>query len=324
MVGADDLRQLRDRFLEERPTYERLAAHVEERLAHVMRQAGIRCRLESRAKDPSSLLKKAIRKGYADPLNEIADKAGARIIVASLDRLRAADDLINEAVDVLWREDKGQLLNPTELGYLGIHYGVRVRQDDEARGLFGQLECEVQLNTAAQRAWADVSHELLYKPLVKPDPVVSRVLTRLMALMEIFDESVVGARETLMQMDGWKTGAVLAGLEQEFLPLAAHDYDRELSTLALNALLPAYGDEEVGAIEERLHRFSINNREKLERLFHDYADDPRHVMLFQPEAIAVFERLETEPFLLREHWQTALPVEFLEDLATVWGAPFEA
>lgn len=41
----------------------------------------------------------------------------------------------------------------------------------------------------------------------------------------------------------------------------------------------------------------------------------------QPETLLVFERLETNPFTLKDRWQSVLPLELLESTAAVWGMP---
>jgi len=69
-----------------------------------------------------------------------------------------------------------------------------------------------------------------------------------------------------------------------------------------------------------LDDFVEHNREKLEEIFRDYAEDERcNPLLFQPETLLVFERLDKDPFRLKEVWARALPLELLESLAAIWG-----
>ena len=67
--------------------------------------------------------------------------------------------------------------------------------------------------------------------------------------------------------------------------------------------------------------FVDRNEGKLERIYHDYADDDRNPLLFQPESLIVFERLEADQFRLKEVWASVLPLELLQSLATIWGSP---
>lgn len=316
-----DLDALRTSYQSEQPIYEALAEYVANTAEAAIKRGGIACRTEHRAKDIASLVKKVIRKRY-ESVDEVPDRAGARVIVTFADCIAQVDAIIHRVLDVRWREDKSEGLTPDRLGYLGIHYGVAPAEEDvETRSRFGDRTCELQLHTTAQRAWADASHELLYKPDALPSGNVARQLYRLMALMEVFDDSVVRARQTLKMMPEWKEAAVLGGLERLFLTMTAREYDRELSLLVLRGLTPIYGDQDAEAIEQSVRRFVDEHHEKIDRIFRDYSDDVRHPLLFQPETLLVFERLESDPFTLKDRWQSVLPLELLEGTAAVWGTP---
>ncbi len=301
----------------ERPVYEDLAAEVAQIAGTAIRKRGIYCRTEWRAKDVGSLVKKMIRKGYGD-VSEVPDRAGARVILTFADALPLAEEAVREALVVLWHEDKSEALEPDRLGYLGIHFGVRLPADSGAD--YRDRTCELQVHTTAQRAWADASHDLLYKREDLP-AAVSRRVNRLMALVEIFDEAVVGTRQTLRAMPEWKEAAILEQLERFFFELTARDYDAELSLLALQGVVAAHREADPDLIKARVTEFVTANRDRIARIFEDYADDPRHPLLLQPETLAVFERLSADPFTLKEEWGRVLPVEFLERTAEVWGVP---
>jgi hypothetical protein len=59
----------------------------------------------------------------------------------------------------------------------------------------------------------------------------------------------------------------------------------------------------------------------LQALYRAYREDERaNPLLFQPEALLIFERLETDPDRLRGAWPVdRLRLELLESLGTVWG-----
>lgn len=316
-----DLESLRETYQSERPLYQALAKYVASTVEAAVRRSGISCRTEYRAKDVASLVKKFIRKGYGS-LDDVPDRAGARVIITFADSVPEVEATITRVLDVRRREDKSQQLTPDRLGYLGIHYGVAAsRGDAESRAQFGERICELQLHTTAQRAWADASHELLYKPDVSPSENLARRLYRLMALMEVFDDSVVRARQTMRMMPDWREAAVLGGLERMFLSMTAREYDRELSLLVLSALTPIYDDQDAEGIEQGIRMFVDEHREKIDRIFREYADDIRHPLLFQPETLLVFERLEADSFTLKDRWQSILPLALLEGIAGVWGTP---
>jgi hypothetical protein len=113
---------------------------------------------------------------------------------------------------------------------------------------------------------------------------------------------------------------MLNQVERNFLRFTAKTFDRELSLDIIPRLLPLFSAEELEGFGSLLDDFVKHNREKLEEIFRDYAQDERcNPLLFQPETLLVFERLDKDPFRLKELWARALPAELLESLAAIWG-----
>lgn len=314
-----DLKALRDRWLVEKPMYERLGSAVAVAAQHAMRSRGIAAEVKHRAKDVAEFLKKALRKDYEDAWAQITDKAGARIVVSYADEVPRADEAIAVTFDVIERVDKALSFN--ELGYQGVHYQLRLR--DGGADLDG-LSCEVQLVTRAQSLWSDVSHALLYKPTTPPPVQVARSLYRLVALVEIFDDAVMKARETIRGMPGFEAASLLSQLERHFFRFTGRQFDRQLSLEVLGALAAALQPEDVARYSELIDAFVSKNDDKLREIFAGYEHDTREglLLLFQPEALLLFEQLERDKFRLKEQWIASYPPELLENLAAVWGSPF--
>lgn len=317
-----DSEALRERWLSERQLYDEFARYVAARLEAAVRRHGIACSVQARAKDVASFLKKALRKRYASPFEEIGDKAGVRLIVTYHDTLAAVEGIVRSEFVVVSYENKTESLHYSQLGYLGIHLDVTLPQQLLVNGLerFRGITCEVQLHTRAQNLWADISHQLSYKPSHPPPPTVQRKVRRLLALVEIFDEEVADARKALLAVPGYEDAVLLDHLERHYYRFTARPFDRELSLEIIGELLPLLAPPEVQGFGWLIDRFVDNNSEKLSEIFQDYANDQRcNPLLFQPESILVFERLEKDPFLLRETWARAMPISLLEGLATIWG-----
>lgn len=315
-----DLEALRERWLAEREIYEEFAKHVKGLLEAETRRRGIACAVHARAKEVASLLKKALRKHYSDPYNEIRDKAGVRVIVIYYDQLAELEKLIRDLFVVLGYENKIVGLDYDQLGYLGIHFEVALPNEESDAGRFHGLVCEIQLHTRAQNLWAEISHELTYKPL-QPTPVeIKRAIYRLVSLVEIFDQEIARARKTIFNLPGFQEAGMLDQLEKNLLRFTAKTFDKALSLDIIPRLLPLFSNEELEGFSTLLDDFVERNREKLVEIFRDYARDERcNPLLFQPEALLVFERLDKDPFHLKEVWAKALPVELLESLAAIWG-----
>ena len=71
-------------------------------------------------------LKKINRSGkdYSDPINEITDLTGIRLITYYIEDFYEIGDIIKKEfiVDYDNSIDKGQILDPDRFGYLSIHY----------------------------------------------------------------------------------------------------------------------------------------------------------------------------------------------------------
>src|SRR2546425_3122194 len=114
-----------------------------------------------------------------------------------------------------------------------------------------------------------------------------------MALVELFDESVEMARNELLKLPNFEEGRFLKDLERWFYRLTARRFDRDLSLEIVGTLKEAYSPDEREAFGELLDRFAEQRLDKLEGIYNQYREDDRcSPLLFQPEALMVFERLE--------------------------------
>jgi len=321
-----DVPTLRAEYEVERPYYERLADLVARLLCDRLQSAGLHLELQSRAKDVPSFLRKAIRKKYANPLQEINDKVGIRLLVANLDQRQAACAAIESLFHpVMEREDLRERLGPDQLGYMGIHYLVTpsvdaLGPDDE--DLRGRI-AEIQVHTRAQHAWSENSHELIYKPLGPgPSPTLQRRVLRAMALIELFDEEIQSARRMMMSDAHYRPVSMLTALKRIFMTLAPRDYDVELSMQVLDVIREAYDEPELERFDELLSAFEESHHDIIAAVYQRYgSDQTADPLLFQPESIAIFERLERRPQKLEAVWRRELDVTLLESLAAVFGRP---
>jgi ppGpp synthetase/RelA/SpoT-type nucleotidyltranferase len=207
-VAASSYEEARAAFIKERPTYKELTLRSCALLDEGLKAAGIRAEVTGRAKDVDSFVKKLLSKPeYVSGERPIQDKAGVRIPLPYFGDEPAVEAVIRERFEVDEREATIDRLGVDKLGYLAVHYILRPKVEclsEEERTLFAGLQVEVQVGSLAQRAWAEVSHELLYKPAVDPPPVYKRVINRLMALVEVFDEEVERARDAIAALPGFE------------------------------------------------------------------------------------------------------------------------
>ncbi len=114
---------------------------------------------------------------------------------------------------------------------------------------------------------------------------------------------------------------MLDHLERLYYGLTAKSFDRDLSIDVIARLLVLFTEAEVKDFDRLIGAFVERNADKLRRIYRAYRDDERSetLLLFQPESLLIWERLEKDQFRLKEAWTRAFPLRLLEFLATTWG-----
>jgi len=321
---AADFAALTDAYASERADYAALAAQLAAAMQARLPALGIEAIVKWRAKDVRSFVKKALREGYADPLAEITDKAGVRVIVCFDADVPAVEALVGELATILRRESKRDALAYDQLGYLGVHLDVQPSPailEDADRTRLQDLAAEVQIHTMAQSAWAVVSHDLLYKAPHELSAGILRGITRLVALVELFDAEIARFRAAIEADPDHAPLAALAPLDDEILRFTSRRPDRALSAIVLPPLSRLYDTGPAELYDEVIRPFVEANQFRLTRLFDAYREDERaNPLLFQPEALLIFELLQRDPDRLHAGWPVdRLPLELLTSLAEVWG-----
>jgi ppGpp synthetase/RelA/SpoT-type nucleotidyltranferase len=130
-------------------------------------------RISARPKSIKSFLNKAAKledghPKYSDPINEIQDQVGARIIVFYLEDVEAVTTEIEKYNQHI---EKRNVVpdSEKEFGYFGKHFIFMLNKelkpmgvdDDELPAVF-----ELQIKTLFQHAFSEGSHDLAYKPSV--------------------------------------------------------------------------------------------------------------------------------------------------------------
>jgi ppGpp synthetase/RelA/SpoT-type nucleotidyltranferase len=324
-VAAADFEQLSDLYAAERPNYESLAGQLAGALEEGLQARGLQPVVLWRAKTVQSFVKKALRNGYADPMAEIGDKAGVRVIVDFEADIEVVREVAQELCTILASEAKRDAMAYNELGYLGLHLQVRPCGEIIAAADHDDLlslSAEIQVHTRAQSAWAVVSHELLYKAPHELSAEIKRGVTRLVALVELFDAEIARFRAAIDADPDHQELALLAPLDDEIVRFTARRPDLALSAIVVPPLTRLYSVEPERLYADILEPFIRSREHELKALFNAYRDDHRaNPLLFQPEALLIFDLLERDPDRLREAWPAdRIPLELLESLETIWGA----
>jgi putative GTP pyrophosphokinase len=187
-------------YLRVQQFYEDVASVVARVLQECVRKRGIKVHsVQHRAKDPASLERKATIPSdsdpdtpkYLDPLKDITDLAGVRVITHFPSSVKEIDRLITEEFDVIERSDKSvKLVEEERFGYQSIHYLVRI-ESDRARlaeyERFSDAIAEIQVRTILQHAWAEIEHDIQYKSATTIPTEIRRRFMSLAGMLEIAD-----------------------------------------------------------------------------------------------------------------------------------------
>ncbi len=189
-----------DKYARVRPLYESFAAVVRQILRESIAARSLKIHsIEARAKSLETLGAKVMKPSesnpnapkYPEPLAEITDLAGVRVITFFPRTVEAIDECVNAEFEVVEKVDLSASLEKEErLGYQSVHYLVRLTGDrthlPEYRQFDG-LKAEIQVRTVLQHAWAEIEHDIQYKsPVTIPSAIRHRFMA-LAGLLEIAD-----------------------------------------------------------------------------------------------------------------------------------------
>lgn len=183
-----------EEFLAIKSDLEQWGEIVDASLIEMLKDFSIKIPIKHRIKDLSSYITKAIRKPYKEPILETEDKVGTRIVVLLTDEVDRIGDIIKNSTNWIAKETKSKIeyriKNPEVFGYQSIHYVVEPKVDDKRfrNEIKNQLTCEIQIRTLLQHAYAEMSHDNVYKGPFYNDKSVLRDLAKSMALMESADD----------------------------------------------------------------------------------------------------------------------------------------
>jgi len=121
-----------------------------------------------RTKDPKSFAKKMDNIKYSNPLKEITDLAGIRIIAYVEDDVSKICDVIREnfTIDLTNSLNKGDDLGIDKVGYRSIHFVCSIskaRAQLPEYTKFADLKFELHVRTILQHSWAEIEHDKDYK-----------------------------------------------------------------------------------------------------------------------------------------------------------------
>jgi putative GTP pyrophosphokinase len=171
---------------------EQLQTEIPNHLEYNSVELFIRIPIHPRLKTVGSMLEKAFYRGktYPDPFEGITDKIGLRVVVllaSDINRVEKAVSAINKWIFSRDKDfDDEMQRDPTRFDYAAVHYVVRNKGDFEYEGVkipVG-MPCEIQVKTLLQHAYAELTHDSIYKTVVDATNSAKRSAAKSAALLE--------------------------------------------------------------------------------------------------------------------------------------------
>lgn len=207
----------------------------------ILDEAGINyLTVTGRTKSVASFAEKAARTRdgrplYADPLRDITDQIGVRVVTYVHADVDVVADLLADQVVVKDDRDLGQeTADEGRFGYASRHLLIELDPAREGQAAYAALRgrtAQVQIRTVLQHAWAQFEHDIRYKGTIPAEHAsdFDRRFTLAAGLLELADREFSTIRERL------RTASA------EFVPPA--DDDPRLEPRELAAFLAAqYAD----------------------------------------------------------------------------------
>lgn len=259
-----------------------------------------------RVKNIDSLLEKAFyrAKGYRDPYAEITDKVGARFVVLLKKQIRVIGAIVEESKIWASSRDKDfeeeRLGNPTTFGYQSVHYVVKNVAPIEYNGAYipEGTPCEIQIRTLAQHAYAEMTHDTVYKPSMLQSPDALRLLARSMALIEAADETLQLAMDEIEKVN-LPAKALAESMDEIYRGISEPKTAQRLQELILNAYQVEVATIEAGSLEA-----FVKENDFIKSKITDRKDD---VLLFaQPIVILLYFLAAKKRQILKDNWPLTL------------------
>jgi ppGpp synthetase/RelA/SpoT-type nucleotidyltranferase len=140
---------------------------------------------------------------FPDPLHDITDQIGIRVITYVNSDVQAVVDLLNDQITVHDDRDLGrETASQGRFGYASRHLLVSLDPVREAQPAYERLRSrrsQVQIRTVLQHAWAEFEHDIRYKGTI-PEQHVSefdRRFTLAAGLLELADQEFSMIRDRL-------------------------------------------------------------------------------------------------------------------------------
>lgn len=148
--------------------------------------------IDTRIKEPKSIIKKMekkkYKKTYVNLIDKINDVAGLRVVCTLKDDIFFIKDLIKQIPGVHVLKEKDYVTTPKKSGYTSYHMIVEVPVRLTQKTI--NVKCEIQIRTLAMDFWASFEHKIKYKTDKEVSKKTSKELVICAKMINRFDEKM--------------------------------------------------------------------------------------------------------------------------------------
>ena len=199
--------------------FELLGKHIAFIIENLLQQNKIEyLSVSYRTKTKEGILEKVVRKNYKNPMIELTDISGVRVILYLESDIKKVSDIIKSTFSIDYKNstDNEGRLSSDKIGYRSVHYVCNIgekRNSLKEYEYISALNCEVQVRTMLQHAWAELTHDRNYKLGANLPLQIQRKINLYSGMLEIADE---GFSEIVSSIEEYKNSIKSNGLEQFF------------------------------------------------------------------------------------------------------------
>jgi len=187
-----DIEIIRKEYESNLQLYDKLGKNISESIRILLEDDEIKVlSINYRVKETDSFLEKIERKIYENPLVDIEDICGIRIICYYQKDIAKITNIIKQEFDIHEFQNKESKLGYDQFGYRSHHVIASIKKVWEKTPNFkglSHLKCEIQVRTVLMHAWAEIEHNLAYKTEAQTPEQFRRKLHRISAKLEEADE----------------------------------------------------------------------------------------------------------------------------------------
>lgn len=149
--------------------YKQFSSEVAQIIEKLLKTANVPYHsITQRVKDRDSYLNKCKKDQYSNPVEEIMDVAGIRIIAYTNNDVKKICEIIEEEFEIDNNNSGSKLekMDDDKVGYLSVHYIAELndkRAELKENNAYKKCKCEIQVRTLLQHAWAEIEHDRNYK-----------------------------------------------------------------------------------------------------------------------------------------------------------------